>query len=124
MVRSFGNALSLEEIEMGRDLLLVITGGDAHIGAVSTAYLKESSPSGFEVETSSVPGHKEHVLTETFALTCALQLRRTVTVVMGIHFDHLQRQELDELINEVKHKLDVFLEGKKKSLSNSKDNLE
>lgn len=88
--------LSLEAVPVGRDLLLLITGGVAHIGAASTAYTEGGNVS---VQTSAVPGHKEHVLTVELARMAAAALDKTVTVVMGIHYDGLTKQEI-EIISE------------------------
>lgn len=88
--------LSLEAVPVGRDLLLLITGGVAHIGAASTAYLEGDAVS---IQTSAVPGHKEHVLSVELARTAAAALNRTVTVVMGIHYDNLTKKEI-QIISE------------------------
>ncbi|MFC7680082.1 hypothetical protein [Paenibacillus sp. GCM10028914] len=112
MTANYAEALTLEEIEVGRDKLIIIKGGEAHIGAVSTAYLVHNNPIRVKVETMSVPGHKEHLLTEKFARQCAEHLCQTVTVVMGIHFDHLQRSEIDQIVSLTESMVASFLEGK------------
>ncbi|WP_172193830.1 hypothetical protein [Saccharibacillus qingshengii] len=86
--------IRVERREMGRDLLLIVTGGDAHIGAVSMAYAEEGR---VRVETSTVPGHKESVLSEPAALQAARLLACTVTVAMGIHYDGLNREQIEEI---------------------------
>ncbi|SMF86217.1 hypothetical protein SAMN05661091_3330 [Paenibacillus uliginis N3/975] len=112
MTKSFEEALTLEEIEIGRDTLIIIKGGDAHIGAVSIAYLTCHDPVTIDVETTSVPGHKEHLLSERFARHIAMQLLRTVTVVIGIHFDGLQRDEIDMIVRTTENMLEAYLAGK------------
>ncbi|WP_433946633.1 hypothetical protein [Paenibacillus sp. SN-8-1] len=100
--------ISLEFHEIGRDILLIITGGDAHIGAVSTAY-----PSGKfspEVHTAEVPGHKESLLSSDFALRASKWLNRTVTVVIGIHYDNLSSEQIDRVCQLAERKLEVFLQ--------------
>lgn len=86
--------IKLQAVPMGRDLAILITGGAAHIGATSTAYW---SGEKIEVSTSAVPGHKEHVLTAGMARQAAQELRRTVTVIMGIHYDDLSKAEIVEV---------------------------
>lgn len=83
--------IKLEAIDVGRDLLLLVTGGESHIGATSTAYLYEDI---IQVQTIAVPEHKEHLLTEQMANQAASHLRRTVTVVMGIHYNGLTKEEI------------------------------
>lgn len=105
------NKIYFDDIELsatvvGRDLILLITGGDRHIGATSTAYL---SGDHIEVLTSAVPHHKEHTISETIAVRVAEALRRTVTVVMGIHYDDLTKEGILEVVNIVNQKVDFYL---------------
>lgn len=100
--------IKLVSAPMGRDLLLMVTGGEAHIGAASTAYITDN---GIEVQTSAVPGHKEHTLTSGLAMRAAKGLQRTVTVVMGIHYDHLTSAEIKTISDIVEGRLDHFLAG-------------
>ncbi|MDQ0087686.1 hypothetical protein J2T12_001092 [Paenibacillus anaericanus] len=98
--------LQLQAIPMGRDLLLIITGGEVHIGAASTAYWTDQ---GTEVQTSTVPGHKEHTLSGDIAQRVAGELNRTVTVVMGIHYDDLSQAEIKSIIAKTDSLLEEFL---------------
>ncbi|GIO83106.1 hypothetical protein J25TS5_00380 [Paenibacillus faecis] len=98
--------IRLESVPMGRDLLIMITGGEAHIGAASTAY---PAAGGAEVQTSAVPGHKEHVLTESLAKRAAAELSRTVTLVMGIHYDGLTREEIGRITQRTEELMDEFI---------------
>ncbi|WP_018752794.1 hypothetical protein [Paenibacillus sanguinis] len=99
--------IKLEAIPVGRDLLLVITGGVAHIGSASTAYVGDE---GTEVQTSAVPGHKEHTLSGEFAQRAAAALQRTVTVVMGIHYDDLTKEEIIAISRQASELLDQYLQ--------------
>lgn len=112
MTTNFIEALTLEEIEVGRDMLIIIKGGEAHIGAVSTAYPVRKDPFLVKVETTSVPGHKEHLLSEKFARHCTEQLHRSVTVVMGIHFDGLSMDEINTIVTITESMVESFLAGK------------
>ncbi|MCM3702694.1 hypothetical protein [Paenibacillus macerans] len=103
--------IKLEAIPMGRDLLLTIGGGEVHIGAASTAYAAEE---GIAVQTSAVPGHKEHTLSEDFARRAAAVLNRTVTVVMGIHYDDLSKAEILAVSQKASALLDEYLQEVKK----------
>lgn len=99
--------INIRSLPMGRDLLIMITGGDAHIGAASTAYYVGDK---IEVQTSIVPGHKEHTLSENMAIQAATILKRTVTVVMGIHYDNLIKQEIIEISNLTNTKFQQYLQ--------------
>ncbi|MNN18940.1 hypothetical protein D3C81_1321600 [compost metagenome] len=83
--------ITVRSLPMGRDLLIMITGGEAHIGAASTAYYVDQE---IQVQTSIVPGHKEHTLSVEMARQASRTLKRTVTLVMGIHYDNLTKEEI------------------------------
>lgn len=105
------NKINPEDIELtatpvGRDLLLVISGGVRHIGAASTAYLNGER---VEVQTSAVPHHKEHTISEDIAIRVAEALNRTVTVVMGIHYDDLTKEGIKEVVEIVNNKVIQYL---------------
>jgi hypothetical protein len=98
--------IKLEVIEAGRDVLLLITGGEAHIGATSTAYWHEGHS---YVETVAVPHHKEHTLTESIAKRTANKLNCTVTVVMGIHYDNLRKEQIIQISERVEDLFQQYL---------------
>lgn len=118
--RSFRHAICIDELEIGEDLLLLITGGEAHIGAVATAYTSTRREAVVETETVCVPGHKEAELADGFAKELAERLGRTVTVVMGIHYDHLSREELKELVSEIRECFHTYLSGKVQKTESSR----
>lgn len=101
--------ITLQEICVGRDLLLIISGGDRHIGASSTAYWEHGL---VQVQTCAVPGHKEHLLSEELALRAAAELGLTVTLVMGIHYDQLSRTEIACITRQVTRLVDDYLSQK------------
>ncbi|MNO15087.1 hypothetical protein D3C76_47420 [compost metagenome] len=98
--------IELSVLEVGRDLLLLIAGGVRHIGAASTAYIEEGD---VKVSTSAVPHHKEHTISESIAKRAAAALDRTVTVVMGIHYDNLSKEGIAQVVEIVNHKVDQYL---------------
>lgn len=100
--------IEFSAIEVGRDLLLVIGGGVRHIGAASTAYMEEGN---VKVSTSAVPHHKEHTVSESIATRVAEALDRTVTVVMGIHYDNLSKEGITRVVEIVNLKVDQYLFG-------------
>lgn len=88
-------SIRIEVLEAGKDKIFLITGGKAHIGAVATFYIDQERVSGTTVQ---IPGHKEQELCERLARKAALRLNVTVTVIMGIHFDHITRMQIDEIV--------------------------
>lgn len=104
--------IKLEVIEAGHDVLLLITGGEAHIGATSTAYWHEGR---CQVETIAIPHHKEHTLTESIVERAASQLQCTVSVVMGIHYDNLNKTQILQISERVENLVQQFLQSNIKS---------
>ncbi|OME18983.1 hypothetical protein BSK60_01105 [Paenibacillus odorifer] len=98
--------IELKATAVGRDLLLLISGGVRHIGATSTAYLEGEQ---VKVLTSAVPHHKEHTISELIAIRVAEALNKTVTVVMGIHYDNLTKEGIMEVVEIVNLKVNQYL---------------
>lgn len=100
--------LTVEREEIGKDVLFIVRGGKAHIGAVSTAYFEDGE---IRVETTSLPGHKEYLLSEPAARRAAESLRRTATVVMGIHYDGITAEQIAEVSDTVSSLFEESLRG-------------
>lgn len=96
----------LTATDVGNDLILLISGGVRHIGAASTAYWDGES---VKVQTSVVPHHKEHAISESIALRVAEALNKTVTVVMGIHYDDLSKEGILKVVEIVNCKVNEYL---------------
>ncbi|MGF7047450.1 hypothetical protein J2T13_001955 [Paenibacillus sp. DS2015] len=99
--------ITLVEVPVGRDTLLIITGGVAHIGAVATAYV---GTEGIEVQTSRVPAHEEHRLVEKCARIAATALGRTVTVAAGIHYDDITKEQINAVVSSVDNLMEEYLQ--------------
>ncbi|WP_338539871.1 hypothetical protein [Paenibacillus tundrae] len=100
------SSIRLQVVDVGQDKVFMVTGGDAHIGAVATYYVDHDRLSG---ATFHVPGHKEQELCERLARKAAYQLKVTVTVIMGIHFDAITRMQIDEIVQTAERLLDEHL---------------
>lgn len=91
----------LQADPLGRDWLLRITGGEAHVGAVATA-------GHGQVQLSVVGSHKEGPLAEVCAEQWSLLTGRVCVAVVGIHQDQATRQEIDSIVDHVRQGLDVL----------------
>jgi len=83
---------------VGEDMLVVLTGGRAHIGAVAIALPRPgiSDPNRIS-STSSVftrVGHKEDGIAKSMAEELSRELNRVTTVVAGIHWDSLTQVDI------------------------------
>jgi hypothetical protein len=94
-------AVALSLVRQGRDWIVTVTGGDAHVGAVAV----ESPAGGTRGEgcrsLTVVPGHKEGPLAEQAATRLAAVADRTVVAVVGIHRDDATRAEIAAIVANV-----------------------
>ncbi len=83
---------------VGADLLVVLTGGRAHIGAVAIAQPRPGIGDPNRISsTGSVftrVGHKEDVIAKSMAEELSRKLNRVVTVVAGIHWESLTQADI------------------------------
>lgn len=81
----------LEFSPFGRDWILKIYGGEAHLGAIA----RSGQPDVF----SSVWGsHKEQVVVETAYRKIAPLLSGELLVVAGIHYDQISPQQIENIL--------------------------
>lgn len=67
---------------------VLLEGGDlGHIGAVSICYQGE-------VQTITIPGHKEAVISENWAKELEHAFKVPVVVEAGIHYDQISEEEI------------------------------
>lgn len=100
--------VQIQVVPMGRDIAFSVTGGDAHIGAVATAYADsgDSGVRGVRVELQELPGHREGELAAELAGKAARRLGTTVTVLAGIHVNRPTRDEITAVVAEARLKME------------------
>ncbi|WP_291440542.1 hypothetical protein [Desulfovibrio sp.] len=95
-------ALTLRVLRMGRDLQVICSGGQAHIGAVAVASPQPARAQEAESRVQnliSLPGHREDMLAARMARHLADALDCTVCVSAGIHFDCITKEEIERVLN-------------------------
>lgn len=110
--------IQAEVLSSGRDICVVICGGDRpHIGAVALGSMAESpnDPRRRSATPSviAVPGHKEYYLALAGAEQLSKALDRTVVVSVGIHIDGIT----PELINKVEEEFHSLVADLVKAIS-------
>jgi gallate decarboxylase subunit D len=87
---------------LGEDLLVILSGGASHIGAIGMA---QPGPSlintGKVTATSSVftfPGHKEDGLSKSISDKLAKGLNKKTVVVAGLHWDGIKADEIKIIV--------------------------
>lgn len=84
--------ITLSSCSIGPDLLVTLTGGSGHIGAVSME-------SAAETFTWQAQGHREGDLAGQIGSFLASGLNCRVVVLAGIHFDAITRDEIRDVLN-------------------------
>ncbi len=92
------NGIELKAFTMGQDLIVVIGGGEVHLGAVAVGMCYPEKPTS-NVSIIALPGHKEDVLIFPIARRLSKELTTNVCVLAGIHFAQLSPAEIMEIVN-------------------------
>ena len=97
-------AVRLQLLPQGRDWLLLITGGDAHVGAVAAA-------DAHGCQLAVLPPHKEGPLARECAQAVARQTGCSCAAVAGIHQDNATAEEIAAIVQNVRSALaDILAE--------------
>ncbi len=88
-------SIELRAVEVGEGLLVVITGGKAHIGAAALGIGNGSLATSSVI---TVPGHRDDRVAKDAAERLAKACGRTVVVVAGIHYDDMSRDEIGDAL--------------------------
>ncbi len=98
-------------LETGNDLVIIIGGGESHIGAVGISFPTVSINTEDNTVTTSVitlPSHKEDIVAKNISEKVAKVLNKKVVVIAGIHFDNLSKNDIDKILkgcNELSEKI-------------------
>lgn len=86
---------------MGQDLVVRITAGKAHIGAVALAVPCPQTAEGVIASCSvmTVPGHRDNIPAESTAMKLCKALGCVVNVTAGLHIDNATKSEIEELVD-------------------------
>ncbi len=98
-VGSNRSRVNLELIGQGRDYLLLITGGEAHVGAVA---VWDSAKKGELRAVNEMSGHREGPLAGECAEILGRASGRTVVAVVGIHQDNALPVEIEAIVANVR----------------------
>jgi len=110
-----GFFVKVEAVYLGKDLLVTCTGGDQpHIGAVAVAHtrpnLNDPSQPGASANIICLSGHREDELARMASLKLCRTLGCTVTVVAGMHWHHIDRQGIDQVVANVENLIELLME--------------
>lgn len=94
--------ITLTYFFIGEDLLIIITGGDKHIGGVSL--VENNSFSMIRKKN-----HKDNIVSDMVAPLIYNTLKKDTLVICGIHINNATPQEIDILINNAQKCVEKFL---------------
>ena len=98
------HTVRLESYNVGKDMLIVITGGEEdHIGSATLIEAKG------HLQTMIKKGHQDHVVSEKMANIIYDTIGKDLLVVCGIHIDDASKEEIDILVNNVQTCVNRFL---------------
>ncbi len=84
--------------QVGDDLVVLLTGGKAHVGAVAIAQprpsLRDPDQPSSTGSVITLLGHKEDAVAKSMAEALSGRLVRNVVVVAGIHWDALTGEDI------------------------------
>lgn len=85
--------INLVAIHMGKDICIVLTGGDTpHLGAVTVG-----SPI-LSVETFTFENHKEDIITRMLGEILSKEYKGNFVLCCGIHLDNITKQEISDVL--------------------------
>lgn len=94
--------ISVKSLWMGRDIFILVQGGDAHIGAIALAN------GGEIISTGEIPHHRELELAKYLSIFFSKKLDCCACVCMGIHYDAITRAEIDEIRHIIQFAIPAF----------------
>ena len=94
-------AIESKVITVGKDIVIIVGGGSHHIGAVGVSFPTVSIITGKNTVTTSVitlPSHKDDLVAKNISEKVSRNLNKKVTVIAGIHFDALSRNDIKNIL--------------------------
>ena len=103
--------LTASVTKVGQDAVVVIFGGERpHVGAVALAdprqSLRDPEKTSATASVLCLTGHKEDAIVKSASERLAAVANRPVAVAAGIHWDHLQESD----INQIMKNIDLLIE--------------
>lgn len=83
--------IQLTAFEMGKDICVILTGGEAHLGSVTIGVQDYSS------ETFPIGTHKEYVITEMLGEILEKRYSGNFAICCGIHLDNITKEEISDI---------------------------
>jgi len=86
--------LRVDVAHLGRDLLVVLVGGEAHVGAVALGGFHKRS----YASVITVPDHRDDIIAKEAASRISKALNCSCVVIVGIHVSNASKQQISQII--------------------------
>ena len=106
--------IKFKTLNIGGDLLLIITGGKEHIGAISFCENNKL----FTIEKLN---HKDSVISNMVSKMIYDKLKMDIVVVCGIHKDNATKKDIKKIINQTKKEAKKWIEKQSCKSCKAKD---
>lgn len=103
--------LALAARRLGRDLLVTVTGGREHAGAIGIGMFVNGKATSSVI---TIPGHKEDMIAKQGAERISKQLKTNAILVVGIHIDNITREEIEATVKNAEALIEAFIAQAKK----------
>ncbi len=109
--------INLIAIEIGKDLCIILTGGEEHIGSITVGTAANKS------KNIIIEGHKEHVLTRKIGEILTQQnYWGNFVICCGIHFDDITIDEIEDVMSLSCDMIEEMITKQKERLNRLGDN--
>ena len=90
----------LEAKLLGQDLVVMLTAGRVHVGAVALAVPCRENAEGVTASCSvlTAPGHRDNIPAERAAMALCKVLHSPVSVTAGLHLDGASKEEITAMV--------------------------
>lgn len=106
--------INLKTIIIGKDLCIIISGGDSpHIGSVTLSVprpsLSDFNKSSATTSVLNLLGHKDDEAARYVSHTISSKLNKNVVVTCGIHVDNITAEEINIVMDILKELTNMLL---------------
>ncbi len=105
IIKAGNYPVTVQKTTLGRDLLITVKGGTAHVGCVVLAIPRESLTGDASTSCTSsvmnVVGHKDEMICRYLAEKAAKKYKVTVVCTGGIHIDGITKEEIEDLTQQM-----------------------
>jgi len=101
--------LRVDATRIGKDLLVTLVGGKAHVGAVALGGFRRRS----YASVLTVPNHRDDIIAKEAALRISKELRESCIVVVGIHVHNASEKQVSEIVDASSSLINELIEALK-----------